>query len=667
MCADGEYRRITLAAAQALAGDADTELALYLPPAGQNVPVLYHEADAIRTKPDFERMRAQGVSHVYIRPADLGWCEQRIEDRLDDVMRNPDIPTADKAWLIQGVGTSVAGGLVAQRLEPVKLDRAVHLLNAVIDSVLADPVLSAHMLQLAAHERSATSHMFMVAALAVMLGAEALGDGDRDALRELGLAGLLHDIGKLAISPEVLNKPTPPTPNEWQIIQQHPIEAVRMIGDDPLATLAVRQMILQHHERVDGRGYPIGLTSGELLPGSRILSIVDTFHAMLGRRHYRAALSPAEANRLIKSQARRQLDADLLACWGSLFARHWCHQVFRANGHGQRAGDDEIAARHEHRCKPPAPKGPRSRPQRFDCRGSVTVRCVYAGRLVNASRAPNEFVAAVHDLSRGGLCLYTAHPMYRGEVLHIHVATGEDKVWVRGTIAWCRRQTSNVYQTGIKFVYRIEDEQVRDPVPVMGLHEADVGARAPLGGNANGRDPQSRPQAGKPQRVSALDTLAAIASMPRIDAIAERTVITLSMSGETHVRLSAIEVLMRIPTRAAGQAVINLLGDADPEVRGHAAAAVGALRLAYAADAVAKLLTDNVPIVALRGAAALGQLGDHRGLDVIVRYLHDDGPHARFAARAFGDVVGHRFTATTQGVADARRYYAAKRSTLQTR
>lgn len=83
-----------------------------------------------------------------------------------------------------------------------------------------------------------------------------------------------------------------------------------------------------------------------------------------------------------------------------------------------------------------------------------------------------------------------------------------------------------------------------------------------------------------------------------------------------------------------------------------------------ASYALRQLLTDAVETTALRAAGALGRLGEKTGLPLITQILRGDGPHARLAAQALGDIVGHRFPANAQGIQSARRYLAVKGPTL---
>jgi HD-GYP domain-containing protein (c-di-GMP phosphodiesterase class II) len=125
-------------------------------------------------------------------------------------------------------------------------------------------------------------------------------------------AGLLHDLGKIAIPEGVLRKPGSLTDEEWAVMRRHPVVSAQIVA--PLEFFAEGAVILRHHhERHDGSGYPDGLR-GELIPiGARIVAIADVYDALTSDRPYRTRLSHAEAVRRLDEQAGRTLDPDLTA------------------------------------------------------------------------------------------------------------------------------------------------------------------------------------------------------------------------------------------------------------------------------------------------------------------------------------------------------------------
>ena len=126
-------------------------------------------------------------------------------------------------------------------------------------------------------------------------------------IQRMWLAGYLHDIGKIGIKEAVLNKPGKLDEEEWNLIQQHPVVAGRILG--PIPELSdIIDIIVHHHERYDGSGYPDGLEGNSIPLGARILAVADTYDALTSRRPYRDSLDLEEAHRILEEAAGTYLD-----------------------------------------------------------------------------------------------------------------------------------------------------------------------------------------------------------------------------------------------------------------------------------------------------------------------------------------------------------------------
>ena len=126
-------------------------------------------------------------------------------------------------------------------------------------------------------------------------------------IQRMWLAGYLHDIGKIGIKEAVLNKPGKLNEEEWNLIQQHPVVAGRILG--PIPELSdIIDIIVHHHERYDGSGYPDGLEGNSIPLGARILAVADTYDALTSRRPYRDSLTLEEAYRILEEAAGTYLD-----------------------------------------------------------------------------------------------------------------------------------------------------------------------------------------------------------------------------------------------------------------------------------------------------------------------------------------------------------------------
>jgi putative nucleotidyltransferase with HDIG domain len=128
------------------------------------------------------------------------------------------------------------------------------------------------------------------------------------------LGALLHDVGKVIVPAEVLNKPGQLTPDEWDLMKRHPLEGLRLVADIDFPG-DVRAMIRNHHERWDGRGYPDGLVHDATPLTARILCIADVYDALTSSRPYRSALSHSEGVDIMLS-SHGQFDPALLEVFG---------------------------------------------------------------------------------------------------------------------------------------------------------------------------------------------------------------------------------------------------------------------------------------------------------------------------------------------------------------
>jgi len=136
-------------------------------------------------------------------------------------------------------------------------------------------------------------HSVDVGTMAAIL-AKASGES-KQFVHDITISGLLHDIGKEKIPREVLNKPSKLNVNEFELIKTHPVHGYRLLMNSNDVTEEMRQGILNHHENLDGTGYPRGLEADQIGKMGQILAIVDVYDALVTKRTYKEAKSPSQA------------------------------------------------------------------------------------------------------------------------------------------------------------------------------------------------------------------------------------------------------------------------------------------------------------------------------------------------------------------------------------
>jgi len=161
-----------------------------------------------------------------------------------------------------------------------------------------------------AHDSKTRGHSERVRVLTDLLAEEMrIPEGDRDRLR---WSALLHDIGKLEVSAEILNKPGKPDPHEWEALKRHPAAGARLAGALLSWLGEWGQAIGEHHERFDGDGYPRGLAGKGISLGGRMLAVTDAFETMTASRSYRKPMSVAAARRELARCSDQQFDRDIV-------------------------------------------------------------------------------------------------------------------------------------------------------------------------------------------------------------------------------------------------------------------------------------------------------------------------------------------------------------------
>lgn len=188
---------------------------------------------------------------------------------------------------VQVIFASIAAG------EPLDLQPVVRLVERVFERVAADFPLAVHLAQLNLHDDYLVDHALATAVLALAAGAHL--PYTREQLLELGMAALLMDAGMLRVPSVVREKPGALNDSELQEVRRHPAHAVDLMQDQGGADLAVYYGIYQSHERMDGRGYPLGLPGARIHSHARLLAIVDTFEAITSSRPYKNRQTPSRA------------------------------------------------------------------------------------------------------------------------------------------------------------------------------------------------------------------------------------------------------------------------------------------------------------------------------------------------------------------------------------
>lgn len=231
-------------------------------------------------------LHASAVEELWIDPA------RGIDGCGDGQAQAADLLQRSRAAVGALFGLVRAGEAAAL---PAALSSALPLVDEIIGSVVRHPGVLLGLAHLRSSDDYTYAHSAAVCALMVAL-AQHLGM-DAGAVRDCGMAGLLHDIGKATVPPGILNKPGRLTAAEFEAVKLHPVAGHALLQAAGGLPGAVADVCLHHHERYDGKGYPSGLAGAGISLQARMAAVCDVYDAITSQRPYKQPWTPAEALR----------------------------------------------------------------------------------------------------------------------------------------------------------------------------------------------------------------------------------------------------------------------------------------------------------------------------------------------------------------------------------
>jgi HD-GYP domain-containing protein (c-di-GMP phosphodiesterase class II) len=178
--------------------------------------------------------------------------------------------------------------------------------ESVLEQVLGVHGVLSRLRQVKSGDEYTFNHSLNVGIYAVLIGSWL--NYDEKALRQLAMAGLLHDTGKAKISMDILGKPGPLTADEFEIMKRHSLFGYQMIKATTGIASEVGMAVLQHHEREDGTGYPLNLTSRNISMFAKIVAVADTYDAITSDRSYKAKRTAYTAADIIMKESFKTFD-----------------------------------------------------------------------------------------------------------------------------------------------------------------------------------------------------------------------------------------------------------------------------------------------------------------------------------------------------------------------
>ena len=251
-----------------------------------------------------QRLKELGITYVYVR-----------DSLTDDIMINSPISEDLRIEAIQSVKESFSTyqkqgfGKKALLFEQTSA-RMSNMVDTMMAQIQENEEVISIMSDILISDDYVFSHSVNVTIYALALANEM--NLPTKQIKTLGLGAMLHDVGKVFIPDKVLNKKGRLTNEEFQIIQTHPEKGFEFLRKSSSIPLLVAHCAFQHHERLDGSGYPRGITSPEIHPFGKILGVADVFDAVTSNRVYRDAMLPQEGLDILYSGSGTLFDQEMV-------------------------------------------------------------------------------------------------------------------------------------------------------------------------------------------------------------------------------------------------------------------------------------------------------------------------------------------------------------------
>ncbi len=308
------------------------------------IPLAWHQHPflknhfLIESDAEIRKIKELGVKAIQVDPAksrivETPAAEQRrfpaetgkhqpaptvITDELITTIQDKSLPREDKSRLVRQHAIVMMKNLLenptAQNIQEAKKG-----ITEVVNLILTDNAILHYLLDITSHDFYTYTHSVSVGILGIALAKSLFKNSDAHDMQALGVGFFLHDVGKVGINQAIIMKPGKLTAHEMEEMRRHPLLGYKLLQETNQLTGESKTIVLQHHERIDGTGYPRRLRGENIQIYGRICSIADVYESMTSDRPYRQKLLPFEALKIMHEEMGHHFQKDLFEKFVLLF------------------------------------------------------------------------------------------------------------------------------------------------------------------------------------------------------------------------------------------------------------------------------------------------------------------------------------------------------------
>jgi HD-GYP domain-containing protein (c-di-GMP phosphodiesterase class II) len=282
---------------------------------------LYSGEMARFTESHRVRLQNVGVKFIYIPMSCQGKFQTQVEENLVKVAADPNVALSAKSALVYETSLELINEVLTEQGVAKNLPRLEKVARSISTLVMQNGQAFSHLFATAQHDFYTATHMVNVGTWMTSLAC-AMGIEDETLLNAACTAGMVHDVGKMFVPENVLNKPGTLSDVDWNSLRSHPQRGFEHLKSQGVADEIVLRVCLEHHERMDGTGYPNRIAGNDMHIMSKICAVVDSFDAMTACRPFKNKVKTiAEAVQILQKETPDKYDAAIVNAWVGLLTK----------------------------------------------------------------------------------------------------------------------------------------------------------------------------------------------------------------------------------------------------------------------------------------------------------------------------------------------------------
>ncbi len=294
--------------------DQSIGIGLYLRESGGGSHALYRDKGIPLNDSDLDSLQARGLTTLYARSDEFENYQRYLRGSLDSVLADESVPVVNRFSHLNEVVRDVLSESFRRNDTAETVATCHDIAHKTVDLICRKDAVASELLGVLYHDYHTFTHSANVSYYCTFLS-KSLGISSPAELHSIAVGGMLHDLGKLEIPDAILTKPGALSPEDRALVKEHPRTGFLKLCHRHDLSRGQLMMVYQHHERLDGKGYPVGHVGSELHDWARICAVVDVYEALTSNRPYRRALGQNEAFGIMGRDAGLALDKDLYTCW----------------------------------------------------------------------------------------------------------------------------------------------------------------------------------------------------------------------------------------------------------------------------------------------------------------------------------------------------------------